>query len=855
MDELQKYYEYLRKAGADVAPNFDSFKNSLSDSNNSRKYYDYLKSNNFDAPDNYDSFVNTFGLKKKVSLGEVGGRSLQGYGANTKSLSSGLVGEESDDAMVGLLQKTKHSPQTQVDVDREAKWQKAIQPDLEINQQQLDEDPVATVNRIVLSKTPSIKRRDTQISSTRVDTPLQKQIADKEDKPVLQDGEITFSDAEKKIKEVRNYYADNTNTSLEHLIKLTGASNGDELYDDQFDEVIQSKLRPGNETDRIAYQRLQEAKQARKTISENLQQGKGFEEMAVDLAAANSPKTAAIVKELKNTPNFDEAFQGQTNIDRPANEAFGNATLGRFMYDLVSNSAIAQEAARVPGLTNELRSAANGLIDKYPEFGKMYLGQRISQKMEDLGMNNSILNVATKKERDKAVAALVKEGQLTPNEERFYKENIRPLSGLGLLGRKVTGNPIIDTPGGLENIVGGAYHGLKSIPKGLYELSGVKDAVLGSQGALKKDLESSNTQIGIKPKTLAHEIFGGGAQFLGQSFSIGAGGNLLKTLKIANNPRTAMGIMGGLQAYANYMPMARIEFPGNQLKQRGFATILSGLEMATENIFNDRKVVDGILGKLKPGVAETIKDFTAKKISSEAARQKVKSLIGKTLRDFPEATRYFGRAAGENTFEEVTAQLGQQVTEGVFNNKPFEDWIDGEDLLATARQAGLGSLFIGGLSARADMQRNRGITAKSIYDMAQNPQYWQEQMTEAAKLDETLAAELPDKLKNLDHAVKVLEELGSTDMTEKQKTKFLITELEKKVKGEQAEDATVKAIHGNAIKGFEQVQEDLLNGKDDGSIKGDNSGDFSEVLQSEEEITPEEEQTPTPVIEGKPTDV
>ena len=64
-DQLTQYYDYLKKAGADVPPTFESFKSTLSDEPSAKQYYDYLKSNKFDAPDTFDSFANTLGLKKK----------------------------------------------------------------------------------------------------------------------------------------------------------------------------------------------------------------------------------------------------------------------------------------------------------------------------------------------------------------------------------------------------------------------------------------------------------------------------------------------------------------------------------------------------------------------------------------------------------------------------------------------------------------------------------------------------------------------------------------------------------------------------------------------------------------------
>ena len=60
-DPVEDYYNYLKKAGADVAPTLDSFKRTLSDEKTARQYYGYLKQNNFDAPPTYDSFSRTLG--------------------------------------------------------------------------------------------------------------------------------------------------------------------------------------------------------------------------------------------------------------------------------------------------------------------------------------------------------------------------------------------------------------------------------------------------------------------------------------------------------------------------------------------------------------------------------------------------------------------------------------------------------------------------------------------------------------------------------------------------------------------------------------------------------------------------
>lgn len=59
-----KYYEYLKKNGADVAPTYESFVSTMSDSTSAQKYHQYLVKENFDAPDDYNSWA------KSIAVGE-----------------------------------------------------------------------------------------------------------------------------------------------------------------------------------------------------------------------------------------------------------------------------------------------------------------------------------------------------------------------------------------------------------------------------------------------------------------------------------------------------------------------------------------------------------------------------------------------------------------------------------------------------------------------------------------------------------------------------------------------------------------------------------------------------------------
>ena len=66
-DPVEKYYNYLKQVGADVAPSLDSFKKTLSNDKTAQQYYNYLKQNKYDAPPTYGSFARTLGITQAAA--------------------------------------------------------------------------------------------------------------------------------------------------------------------------------------------------------------------------------------------------------------------------------------------------------------------------------------------------------------------------------------------------------------------------------------------------------------------------------------------------------------------------------------------------------------------------------------------------------------------------------------------------------------------------------------------------------------------------------------------------------------------------------------------------------------------
>lgn len=716
--------------------------------------------------------------------------------------------------------------------ERKSLEEKINNPSLEFD----ESDPVSSLKTAILSKTQKPTIRPVHSESV-----IKKPIGIPEEKPLPQEG-IAPSEATKQLKKAENIFRENTDASVDHLQKVTGLSRQD-LYNDANAEHVAQSLRPGNETDRIALDRLNESKSAIKSIAE----GGDLEDMAARFRASQEPDFADQLNKLQSTGKYKSQDIGQTidgvqpeEVKAKASLVLGNSTMGYTLFNFLSNSAVQQEVQRHPELQQEFKAKVTGLLNQYPEFGKTYLGNAISKKMEEMDMSNGVLNVVTKKELDQVVNKMVEDGQLNEQELSFINREIRPKMGIENLGRAIIGRPAVKTTGALENAAEGGLQGLRNLGQGVAEITQLRPLIQGERAALSTDIERENARTMVKPSTLWHEITQNGGQFLGQSLAVGGPAKGLQALNVVKSPAAALAISGGLQAYGNYAPEARKMFPDSKAKQIGFSLVMSGIEAATENIFKDTKVLDGIKKEMKPLVSETIEKFTNKEISTAAARQEIGNAFVKSAGTFAKG---FGKATKENVAEEVIAQVGQDITEGVFEGKPVSEWVNGENLINTARQALLGSGFIGVLSARADMRANKGITAKQIYLMTKEPEYWADQIRQSeSQQSPEEANDTKDKLSNLEYVSNLVKELDKNpDMTEKQKSKYLLTALESKINNEKpVVDETIANFQKQP---YDKLKEDLLTGKDDGSFKGDESDNVNpeetKLFEEIEKVAPE----------------
>jgi hypothetical protein len=137
-ENLKKYYEYLKSAGADAPDSYESFELTLSNSANAKEYYNYLKGKGFDVPDSYESFSETLGLKKKGSFLDLVGS--QPLGLEDFSPERTEVAEPSSEVQQPLVSGT----------DEERFGFKGVEPkDIETVQDKLTPEIKTKINPVI----------------------------------------------------------------------------------------------------------------------------------------------------------------------------------------------------------------------------------------------------------------------------------------------------------------------------------------------------------------------------------------------------------------------------------------------------------------------------------------------------------------------------------------------------------------------------------------------------------------------------------------------------------------------------------------------------------------------------------
>jgi hypothetical protein len=532
---------------------------------------------------------------------------------------------------------------------------------------------------------------------------------------------------------------------------------------------------------------------------------------------ASSPtiEQAAIKWAKQNDPNISKQLDAQTDgTDNPNLVAGGQ--MGTILKEFLSQPGAQEWAQRNPKNLQSYKVASYNLENNFPELKESRIVNTIAQRREDSGQNSAWYNAPGKESTDSIVDQLIKEGKLSPQDKSYYEKNIREKLGFWRgLGRDV-GNVIpgvnalvndnpIPTTGALENVSGGLKSSERNMARGLEDMASFTPT---SQQATNEPYVSKDVQA----KTFLHNLSKSGGHMIGSIIPIVAGAEGLGAdgAALVGNAKLANGLMFGLSTLDDSVKESMRAFPDDPLKRVGYVTAMTGFNTAMGEIFPDGK---GTIGQgLRDDVKHVIENFAEGNITREAAADALKKTFYDEVKE--KAPQYLAKVMEHNmkggalmTLPTIVDHTLKTVLDGGNEN----DDLTAGKLFEQFASGFLASSPISMFSAHSDVSQMK-TAARTISDIADSHDYYKN------VIDWSNIKNKSEILQNLDDAVAIKKDLEShTELTDKQKEKALLQELNVKVLQRRMEATTSESVKDRMKELIKQSKEEtqrILNQRD-----------------------------------------
>lgn len=758
MDELQKYYEYLRKAKADVPDTYESFRNTMQDSASSRKYYEYLRANQFDTPDNYDSFVNTFGLKKKEP-------------SKAASLFGGMAGTsvpQSGGVMPPVI-KTK------------------IQETVEKGK---EKDESSITEYLYNLKTPEQKQQ----------SKLTPEVAQKRAYDLGQDrlSEYMGKGSADPLKDIKT--AANNKKDAEDIVKdfmaaktlddfTPGSTANQLLVEDKFSgdtkELLQRKAGKYN----TIAQPFRELGQINYSDQRDFGTRGRIYDAAIKAYANKNPLFAkqleAAGADLKNGSDFYLQLEDKTG--QVVNEILGDEDF----TDYLKNEN--------PDLYNSVKLVADNILTDNKAFGANVVANEISRERQKSGYNNPIVEFDDRyfrRENDLVAERLYAND---PQKMQIYKEIISQ-------------NPdkYIDTPNLIESVAHGAkgvYQGIGNTFSAPFKTTSqqIKDVWRKEANNVSADPDGINKFMSGTGHVLGFVVALGGIGNV-----IGAGGAGLYSSKVAPT------LSGTIPFVGDFYQEGVAKYPDSPVKaatSTALNTILYGA--LSQRIFPAKQVKEAF-SKIKPEIGKVVESLAAGNITKEAARRKAQSLIKDGIELLGGGMAKSAKISAE--LSAITA-ANRGLDKLMMGKNEFSQFHPDEEIEDTFKSLFLDNLVLGGMTKYSSMKRGNRIVEEGIYEAASNPLRYERVINEMEVKDPTISKE--NMLANLRHVSETKKALDDAGIPEKSQKRYLFESLRVRTLKEEAAklpEANLTRRAEAEIKRGEEVAQGILDGKDPDTI-------------------------------------
>ena len=595
--ELQKLYAAI-SAKFDVG-DYPTFKSKMSTTEQRKSFYDVVSGKGFDIGD-YNSYEQRIGgVKKKIGTTvSVGG----GQVGSSKAQSSGLV-------PTGV--------ETEADIERQKKFAKMEGVEYDPN------DPLKSYVRANENKISQTRQKPVSESTSSKVSRLASSIQNKE---LVKEKKQLDSFRFNNVEEAKEFAYKRLDKS-----KLVPKSTGVDLtkaegLENYTDESILNAAGDNITLNKAVSQYLRN-----KGVKENIQSSASFGEAAIKSALSkNDTRSQQISKLIASGRDLPPTMKGD------------------IILEYLNDPDVVEEVGNNPELLSQYRQEIFDFPKNNPETAIKIMAQMVSNKREQKGYNNGLLNAPSQSTTTELIDELVKEGQLPIQYKYLYE---RP-------GVAMAVNSSLKTPGFIEGTLQSADQSVSDIGSTLknvadmaiYNVGGniaeqtglrnlysteeqqAKNDFYKSTESLYSGLDKDYSQVAFKPKGAFHDITTAGGLVTGQILPMVAGGGVLKGLQLVNTAEGANMIMAGLQSFGRNKERAAVELPNASAEnQLAYATINTGIEMALSNVFNDVEYASKLMKGVAPEVRSIIGKFTNKEITESVAKQGINDIFLKAV--------------------------------------------------------------------------------------------------------------------------------------------------------------------------------------------------------------------------------
>jgi hypothetical protein len=435
---------------------------------------------------------------------------------------------------------------------------------------------------------------------------------------------------------------------------------------------------------------------------------------------------------------------------------------------------------------NIYKEEQDNFWQRHPEQRVNKIMQMIAQGREDQGRNNPFLNLVGVKSSDEVIESLSMRGEIDEWDKKFYYEQVRPLIQVHAKN--------IPTTGLLENAFQSAAKGIEDLPKGVYELTGLRDLVTTQADRTYQNLEEDAGAIGVTPKNFINKVTHATGNLAGVLVPISGGAKLIQGANLMKDAKAANQLMMGLTFYHDFQKEAEKNNPGDPLGNHLTALIQSAIFMKINSVIPNMS--KNIFGESKAAVTDILNKLKTNEITGIQAKEAiVNTVVNKAVQ--------VGGHSVKGASEMALATGLSDVVGGIFSGK-FDADKTLQNVAHTFEHMMLGMPLMNIATMRGSQREVAGQTLERI---SQNPEQYRSEINKQAELDPEFAKQAPQLLQNLDHVVEVKAQIdGIEGLKPKQKQDLLIVELQKKILEDKIKNNPSKILSSKEEKQLAEIE-------------------------------------------------